>query len=140
MLKLLIVASATLISGCASDPALIDPDVFRTKNEFKVSREIAVPADIAASNLAKGGVKCWESGAIRVKQFKEANGYVVTIGVYADMTKSLMIMADITPATSSSSTVTVTYIRAEHKKYAENLAGFADNSVTVCNSPMNRAQ
>lgn len=128
------------LAGCATDPALVDPDAFRADTQVKVTRVVSLPAEIAASNLNRGAVKCWESSDIRVKQFQEVGRTVVTIGMYGHSQRVILFMADITPTGAQQAAVTVHHRHAGelHQRYAQNIAGWADNSVSQCDSPISR--
>jgi len=135
MRSVLIAVFTIILTGCATDPKAVDPDVFRQNAVSTVVRAVNVSAETAAMNLNKSGVKCWESKSIRVKQYKELDRYVVTIGLYGDFTRSLLIMSDIDPKGENKSQVSVSISKIEHKRYAENLALWADLTSTECSPP-----
>lgn len=125
-------ASTVLVAGCVSDPAKVDPDVFRDKATQRVTREVALRDEIAAGNLFKGTVKCWESDDIRVKQFRDDKGYTITVGAYGGGQRSLLFMADIRKTGEQTAQITVSHQYPAHKKFAENIAAWADNSAIEC--------
>lgn len=131
-------ASAAMLTACATDPALVDPDDFRTSAGNKVERVVDVAPAIAAGNLNGWAVKCWESADIRVKyQQIAADRFQVTLGMYGSFSRALLFLADI-EANGNGSRVTVRYRHDNdtHRGYAENIAAGADKSATRCSSPI----
>lgn len=132
------IAAAALLTACATDPALVDPDDFRTAAGNKVERVVDVAPAIAAGNLNGWTVKCWESADIRVKyQQIAADRFQVTLGMYGSFSRALLFLADI-EANGNGSRVIVRYRHDNdtHRGYAENIAAGADKSASACNSPI----
>ncbi len=137
-MKRIIAMAAIALTACATDPALVDPEVFRTSAAAQVVRSVGVPAAIAAGNLNGWAVKCWESSDIRVKYQQTApDRYQVTIGMYGSSVRSLLFVADITPnGNGAKVVVNIKGTSDLHRGYAENIAAGADKSADKCNSPI----
>lgn len=137
-MKRIIAAAAVALTACATDPALVDPDVFRANSAAQVVRRVELAPAIAASNLNGWAVKCWESSDIRVKyQQIGPDSYQVTIGMYGGSSRALLFVADITPDGAGARVIVRIKGTSDlHRGYAENIASGADKSASECNSPI----
>lgn len=137
-MKAYLLMTAAALTACATDPARVDPEHFRSVAAGQVARMVDVKAPIAAGNLNAWAVKCWESSDLRVKyQQLTDTHYQVTIGMYGGSSRALLFVADITAEGAGSRVVVRTKGTSDlHRGYAENIAAGADRSAKECNSPI----
>lgn len=137
-MKAYLLMTAAALTACATDPAMVDPEHFRSVAAGQVVRMVDVKAPIAAGNLNAWAVKCWESSDLRVKyQQLTDTHYQVTIGMYGGSSRALLFVADITAEGAGSRVVVRTKGTSDlHRGYAENIAAGADKSARECNSPI----